>query len=88
MWSSGHLILTVHEKLPTLYCVSFFRRPVDTENGWRRVECVIMCPSGGQSQSLAAKSFNQQIIAVLKARKFSIAGSEVASRKELLLELA
>ena len=68
--------------------LSFFRRPVDTENGWRRVECVIVCPSGEQSQSLAAKSFNQQINAVLQARKFSIAGSEVASRKELLLEVS
>ena len=45
----------------------------------------MVCPSGGQSQSLAVKSFIQQITSVLQARKFSVAGSEVASCKELLI---
>ena len=68
--------------------LSCYRRPVDTENGWRRVECVIVCPIGEQSQSMAADIFKKQIIAILHARKFSVAGSEVASCKELTLDVS
>ena len=68
--------------------LSYYRRPVDTANGWRRVECLIVCPSDEQTQSLAAESFRKQIIAILHARKFSVAGSEVASRKKLLLNVS
>ena len=55
---------------------------MDTENGWRRVECVIEGPSGAQNQSLAANSFYQLSIAYLQAENFSVAGSEVASCKK------
>ena len=62
----------------------FFRRSVDTENGWRRVECVIVGSSGVQNQSLATEGVYQQSIAILQARKFSVTGSEVASRKKII----
>ena len=57
---------------------------MDTENGWRRMECVIVGPSGAQNQSLAAQNFKQQIIAILQYKNFSLVGSEVASRKIML----
>ena len=55
-----------------------FRQAIDGRN---RVECTIVGPTDPNDQSLSPDSFQNQIIAVLRADNFSVAGTEISSGK-------